>query len=162
MEALNSMSILFVPKVHIRETLQHLQEAGYRESECVVLWIGRRTGSNIKVERTYCPEQYAGADYFEIPPESMQAVFAELLPTRSIIVAQVHSHPNEAFHSVADDTWAIIRHEGALSLVLPHFALGTSLNTFSRDTVVFRLNDKNEWSEIPAAECNEHIIVTNE
>jgi len=44
-----------------------------------------------------------------------------------MVAAQVHSHPDEAFHSKGDDEWAIVRHEGALSIVVP-----TSRGTYLR------------------------------
>ena len=116
------LSTVIVSNPHIRTTLEHLRAAGKKRSECVVLWLGRRLGDKIVVEKVWRPRQLAGAGFFEIPPQSMAELFAELRQSRSMIAAQVHSHPREAFHSAADDTWAIIRHEGALSLVLPYFA----------------------------------------
>jgi hypothetical protein len=37
------------------------------------------------------------------------------------LIAQVHSHPNEAYHSEADDEYAIVTAEGGLSFVVPNF-----------------------------------------
>ena len=89
---------------------------------------------------------------FHIPPEGMTALYAELRHKRLMVAAQVHSHPQEAFHSKADDRWAIVRHEGALSLVVPHFAQATTLDRFletSRST-------SSQWvlagSKVPSAE----------
>ncbi|MCC6545053.1 MAG: Mov34/MPN/PAD-1 family protein, partial [Nitrospirae bacterium] len=63
-------------------------------------------------------------------------------------VAQVHSHPKEAFHSDADDRWAIINHVGAMSLVLPYFALYTSPQTFVQHAVVFEMSIAKKWEEV--------------
>jgi hypothetical protein len=62
-----------------------------------------------------------------------------------MIAAQIHTHPKRAFHSAADDKWAIVRHTGALSLVIPHFALRTSRASFRADTAVFALSPQNKW-----------------
>lgn len=37
---------------------------------------------------------------------------------------QVHSHPEEAFHSKTDDAFPLLHEVGFLSLVIPDFALG--------------------------------------
>lgn len=42
----------------------------------------------------------------------------------SIYVARIHSHPDAAFHSWADDRNPILTYEGALSIVVPYFGLG--------------------------------------
>jgi hypothetical protein len=68
-----------------------------------------------------------------------------------MVAAQVHTHPHEAFHSAADDRWAIVRHVGALSLVLPDFAQKTSIDSFLNEAAVFRLSDRNEWNLVDGA-----------
>jgi len=135
-------------------TLAVLQETGRARVECVVLWLGRRAGDAIEITECYRPEQEARADFFRIPPASMLELKAHLRRERLMVAAQVHTHPRDAFHSVADDAWAIIRHEGALSLVLPQFALNTEDKTFADDMKVFRLNAHNVWCAVPAQEVD--------
>lgn len=76
-----------------------------------------------------------------------------------MIVAQVHSHPEEAFHSSADDDWAVIRHEGALSLVVPYFAARTTVETFARDLAAFVLSSRNHWTEIEPANLEQYLRI---
>ena len=82
----------------------------------------------------------------------MQALFEELKRNRLAVAAQIHTHPRQAFHSEADDTSAIVRHAGALSIVLPFFALKTAPDTFTRDAKVFVLSRDNVWHEVPVDE----------
>lgn len=124
-----------------------------RRCECVVLWLGRRRDGGLVVEQAYRPQQHAKADMFHIPREGMAALHAELRRGRLMVAAQVHSHPGEAFHSLADDRWAIVRHEGALSLVVPDFAAHTRLENFLDLTKVFRFSAAAEWLEVPRAEA---------
>jgi proteasome lid subunit RPN8/RPN11 len=138
----------------LETTLQHLKQAGERQRECVVLWLARRDGDLLRVEEAYLPAQSAREDLFRIPPESMNALYAELRRRRLIVAAQVHSHPKEAFHSKADDEWAIIRHEGALSLVVPYFASQTTSETFLDHTKVFQFSAHARWVEVPRAEVS--------
>jgi proteasome lid subunit RPN8/RPN11 len=126
-------------------SLEVLQQAGRANSECVVLWLGTRTPTGIFVVESYRPEQVAAEDFFQIPRESIAAMFGVLRERGLMVAAQVHTHPAEAFHSAADDHWAIVRHVDALSLVLPQFARNTSVPTFLDDAAVFRLSRQNEW-----------------
>lgn len=137
---------------HIATTLGHLREAGARLQECVVLWLGRPSARGIDVVSVYRPQQRAAAHMFHIPPESMSALRALLRRDRVMVAAQVHSHPHEAFHSQADDRWAIVRHVGALSLVVPEFAAHTRVETFLEHTKVFRFSSSAHWCEVSAAE----------
>lgn len=140
-------------KVHISsnvliETLSYLKDAGERNSECVVLWLAEDTEDCYLVKRVYRPMQYAEKDIFRIPPSSMQDIMMTLATDNLMIAAQVHSHPYEAFHSKADDMWAIIRHKDALSLVVPDFASSTDANSFFKNTKVFKLSTRNKWEEL--------------
>lgn len=136
----------------IDTTLSQLREAGERNCECVTLWLGRRAGEFTRVEAVYRPTQTARSDMFHIPPAGMTALYAVLRQRRLMVAAQVHSHPHEAFHSKADDEWAIVRHEGALSLVVPNFARETTVSRFLNVTKVFQFSANAQWTEVPQAE----------
>ena len=138
-----------VPKAVVVTTIDHLRTGGRQRCETVVLWLGRRNGDIAEVYEAYRPEQQVDIDYFRILPEGMRALMSRLRQTRMQILAQVHSHPEAAFHSRADDHWAIVRHEGALSLVVPDFAAGTSDDNFAEKAVAFRLDTDNAWKEVP-------------
>ena len=143
----------------VEQTLRHLQEAGRRGTECVVLWFGRRESAGIRVQQVYRPGQVAWADVFRIPPNSMKALLSELSSKHLMIAAQVHSHPFEAFHSKADDAWAIVRHTGALSLVIPHFALKTSSENFMENAKLFLLTPENRWRGVPSGEIRQWLAI---
>jgi hypothetical protein len=144
--------ILFVSSSTLTETLSTLQEAGRRNSERVVLWLARCAGQVAEVECLWMPEQVAGYDYFEIPPKAMEQLFVKLRQHRWFVGAQVHTHPGRAFHSQADDRWAIVRHVGALSLVVPDFGLKTDTASFLEHTAVFSLSPQNKWIEAPRSQ----------
>ena len=154
------METLHCSEAHIAATLSHLQAGGRRGVECVVLWLARQDRDRLVVEHVSRPEHYARADVFRIPPTGMRALMNVLSAENLMIAAQVHSHPREAFHSRADDAWAIVRHEDALSVVVPDFALRTSAASFSTDAKVFRLSSSNEWIEIPCMEVPQWLKLT--
>jgi len=144
----------------ITATIRHLQEAGRRGSECVVLWCGERSDTAITVREIYFPEQIAAEDFFRIPRSSMQHLMTRLRQDNWMIAAQVHSHPKEAFHSEADSRWAIIRHKGAISIVVPHFAERVTATTFLQESACFALTSNNEWRLLPYPSSSESVWVT--
>jgi len=148
-----------VPFNVVEGTVAELKRAGRLSHERVVLWLGRRTAHAITVEEMFIPDQHNESDYFHIPPEAMRALLARLARGRGMVAAQVHSHPMEAFHSSADDRWAIVRHQDALSFVLPWFCSETTADSFVPDAAIFRLTEDNQFVKIPAGETRAYVEV---
>jgi proteasome lid subunit RPN8/RPN11 len=144
--------LLTCPSAIVETTLEHLREAGKLRRECVMLWLGRRDGDQVRVLFAYRPLQTAKADMFHINGAGMTALHQELRRQRVMVAAQVHSHPMDAFHSKADDEWAIVRHEGALSLVVPSFASTTTRTNFLSLAKVYRYSDSARWLEVPSVQ----------
>jgi hypothetical protein len=92
----------------------------------LVLWAGTIDGSAAAITRVVVPEQNSirnesGVGYFV----EQQALFqlSQFLRNEKLrLIAQVHSHPTEAYHSDTDDRYAIVTEEGGFSLVVPDFA----------------------------------------
>ncbi|TAV76227.1 Mov34/MPN/PAD-1 family protein [Rhizobium leguminosarum] len=144
------MTRLSISKSLIQETINRLQVGGRRQEERAVLWLARQTVQvPVPVAEVYEPEQVTDVDYFRLPPASMQALNAYLRTRRLRIAAQVHTHPGRAYHSKVDDEWAFVRHEGALSLVLPHFASTTMPTNFLQQVMTYRLSPRNTWELAP-------------
>jgi len=141
-----------VPAKMTQETVDILRASGAHGLEGVTLWLAQPMNGERTITQVYTPEHEADSDYFHIPPHAMSALLQHLGQTNMFIAAQVHSHPYEAFHSPADDRWAIIRHEGALSLVVPDFAVHTGIDNFIDEVAAFRLDHKNVWRELGETE----------
>ena len=135
----------------VRETLTALQDFGRDGSERVVFWLANQGSSLMDVDRLFIPAQEASYDYFRVPEGALAELFGELRRDRSMVAAQVHTHPEEAFHSYTDDRLATIRHAGGLSLVVPYFAQHTSVETFARDSALFVLSNANQWVRVKAS-----------
>lgn len=148
---------LAIPRALVAQSITQLQTAGMRSSEHVLLWLGRRRGEDVLAMQMYVPEQVASYDFFNIPPHSMRALLKHLRENELMIAAQVHSHPAEAFHSAADDRWAIVRHEGAFSIVLPYFAAESTVENFLTTSATFTLNSRNQWREISVAKLDKYV-----
>lgn len=155
------MSTLHCPADLVDATLAALRAAGLDGVERVVFWLGRRTpDGNADIAEVHVPEQEAAADYFRIPPESMIAFMTHLRRNRLVLLAQVHSHPREAFHSKADDQWAVVRHEDGLSIVVPYFAADVTVANFEEASVVFRLASDDRWLRVRPDELPERLRIT--
>lgn len=140
---------MLVPRGAIVATLGHLRRSGERRHEGVVLWLGTRSTRPMHVKMVYEPMHRASNDFFHISAQGMAALMSQLERTGLSVLAQVHTHPAQAFHSKADDHWALVRHLGALSLVLPDFALTTTPENFLRMAATFALSPGNQWVLVP-------------
>ena len=144
------MTPLRCPRQRVEETLALLREAGREGHECVVFWLSERpVMPGAIIREVYRPEQRAVRYMFHIPPAGMTGLMGHLRAHKSGLAAQVHSHPGSAFHSRADDEWAVVRHEGALSIVVPHFADRIDASTFLEKVATFRLAADDRWIEVP-------------
>lgn len=147
---------LSIPRTILLETLDRLKAGGAVGQERMVAWLGRNTASaDAQVRQAYEPIQICKKDRFIIPPEGMSALMAKLGETRSGVVAQIHTHPGRAFHSEADAAWAIVRHLGAYSLVLPQFAATTNADSFLDQVKTYQLISEGNWHLI----SNDHVVV---
>ena len=148
---------LKISREHLRETIYILQHAGLKRHEGIVLWFAHKNG---QVCRCFEPLHRAKLDMFHIPRQGIEQILKICRVEGVRLVAQVHSHPREAFHSLADDRWAIPRQVGALSIVLPYFAAGISEETFFDRAAVFTLSKTSSWDQVNNTSVSELIEVT--
>lgn len=152
------MTSLRCPSALVAQTLESLRAAGQRGTEGVVLWLAKRSlVDGAVIVETFVPEYTARVDVFHIPPSGMSAMMAHLRTGKLALAAQVHSHPAHAFHSKADDAWAIVRHEGALSIVVPYFAAGVTAENFLEVSATFRLSADDCWLPVMPQELPLHL-----
>jgi proteasome lid subunit RPN8/RPN11 len=142
--------MLTCPTEFIEQTLFHIHAGGRSNCETAVLWLGRRLNEQQEVLEVFRPQQFVDVDYFRIPAEGMRALLTHLRRHRLQILGQVHSHPKLAFHSEADNQWAIVRHVGATSLVVPWFGARTRAASFLDDIAAFKLDEHDQWLEVTA------------
>jgi len=143
----------------ISDTLAMFRAAGATGKECVALLLSDRRADRRLIVEAYRPEHIAELDRFWIPAASMDALMDHLRENRLSLVAQVHSHPREAFHSWADDKYAIVRHVGALSIVVPDFAVGVTPQNFTSKGAFFLLDIENRWGEITKAHVDRYFRI---
>lgn len=130
------------------ETVRALQDFGRQGNEGLVLWAGHIDATVATVQRALVPPQEPirseeGVGYF-VTQETLFSLNRFLSENRLRLIAQVHSHPTEAYHSSTDDRYAIVATEGGFSLVVPYF--GRSAHT-PAEWAVYRLSNAC-WQEL--------------
>ncbi len=111
----------------IEKMLETMREFGANGWELLALWVGEiePSGEAAHVVQAFVPKQKAltseeGVGYF-VSGETLFELNRALAETGLRLIAQVHSHPHMAYHSEADDRYAIVTAEGGYSLVVPDF-----------------------------------------
>lgn len=140
-------------------TLQVLQLFGSHGCEGLVLWIGEVGDGYARITRAFVPDQKPvkseeGVGYF-VDSETLFQLNLKLSETGLRLIAQVHSHPTEAYHSEADDRYAIVTADGGLSLVVPNFGKAPEDPTL---WAVYRLNS-GSWRELEISEARSLLKV---
>lgn len=142
-----------IPRRVIDTTAAFLRDRGEAGVEGTVLWLGEVVSDfEATVTETYVPEQVAYRTPHGLAVEVTRHGLNELirwLPAGIFVLARVHSHGEEAYHSETDDQNMIISHEGAISIVVPNFARdGMDLARCS----VNRLHRGQGWVELSSVQ----------
>lgn len=155
---LASTHTLTVPRDLLEGTGEALRAFGDRGFEGLVLWLGRVADRAAHVVEAQIPDQLpirdeSGVGYF-VDGESLFELNVHLHRSGLVLLAQVHSHPGEAYHSPADDRYAIVTTEGGYSLVAPDFGAAFAIPTCA----VYRLRD-GKWVSLPESDVRGRILV---
>lgn len=131
-----------ITEEQLAETSRSLQVFGAKGCEGFVLWLGKIEGNRCAVESVLTPPQNSikseeGVGYF-ITNETLLSLNKHLSATGLRLLAQVHSHPQEAYHSPMDDRYCIVTQEGGFSVVVPYFGFKT---THIYEWAIYRLGN---------------------
>lgn len=128
-----------------------------------MLWVGNVDGSSFRVTNLLIPRQTAvrsdSGICAVVEGSELRRIGMELYKEKLQLVAQVHSHPTNAYHSETDDEFAIVTTMGGLSLVVPDFAVGPfDLNEYA----AYRLTESGSWEELNRREVARLIEVVDD
>ncbi|MBY5543665.1 hypothetical protein HFO60_27255 [Rhizobium leguminosarum] len=144
---------------HVHE---HLAEVGRSGYEGLGLWVGTVAAEIATVERALIPQQRcfrsAAGVGVHVDGAELHRINKWLFDNGLRILAQIHSHPTDAYHSDTDDEYALATAVGSLSLVVPDFATGP---TDLSQTAVYRLNKAGKWMAVPHAAVNRLIEIVD-
>ncbi len=112
-----------------QETVEHteeaLREAGENGHERFALWTGTTRGTLFSVDHLYVPPQQAyqfdDGVCVRVGADALHELNVWLYRNRQTLAIQIHTHPQDAYHSDTDDTYPIVTTLGGLSIVVPRF-----------------------------------------
>ena len=151
---------VIVPREVVESIHAHLRRTGAAQCEGVGFWAGIIEGDEFVVQAALVPPQTTGHMQnglaVVVSGDALFRMNVWLHKNEMTTVAQIHSHPGDAYHSDTDDDYAVMTRVGGLSIVIPNFAR----EEFSLDTaVVHRLEPDGSWKVLPAAEAKTLIHI---
>jgi hypothetical protein len=144
-----SIQQVVVPSRIIQDMHKRLAEVGIRRAEAFALWAGTRAETTFQVSALIIPRQQAYSNEsgvcVTVPGDELHRLNVWLFENQLELIAQIHTHPTDAYHSETDDSYPIVATIGAFSLVIPDFAC----KPFSwRDVAAYRLSKSEGWVEL--------------
>jgi len=160
MSELSDVTELRVASQVLLEGYEFMRSAGRMRLEGMVLWAGKQQDTVFTVTELIVPKQKG----LSTPDGVCAIVEADELRRLNMflyrnslqLVAQVHTHPTEAYHSSTDDQYAIATTIGSFSIVVPNFAV---VNYALAECAVYRLNAQGSWVEVDEAQLPNKIVV---
>ena len=111
----------------------------------------------VRVKRCVIPQQApgesAGGVWVHIPGEELQRIQIDNHTRRERSVIQLHTHPGaDVRMSALDREWEVVRHVGALSIIVPFYGVGglrlhDAANVYERELHDWRLWSRGEARE---------------
>jgi JAB domain-containing protein similar to deubiquitination enzymes len=155
-----SIKRIIVPREAIAEAHAHLRRVGRAGFEGFALWAGVSAGQSFMVRQTVIPTQKGikaeKGVCVRVESEELHRINVWLYEHRYTLIAQIHSHPTDAYHSETDDEYPIVTTLGGISIVVSDFAQ----RSFTlEECAVYRLTQAEGWVELSAMEVNDLIRV---
>lgn len=159
MSSLSDRPLVFrIPRETVARSLSFMQRQAMMRHEGVVLWPGRLDGdASCEIVEPIIPRQITGERFYRIPTDETFRILEYIDERGLVIPIQIHSHPHEAFHSWIDDERAFVRHENAISIVVPEFAK-FPVSEFLQKARFYRLRSGNEWDEVKQSEIRASFL----
>lgn len=143
---------LLVTADALDDLMAALTRSQRQRHEGIAYLLGRTDGVVTVAVAVFAPEARTTAGSFHVPARAMLACMQAAARFELQVVAQVHTHPGQAYHSDGDVEGAKIRYPGYASLVLPEY--GRHLPSLSA-AAAYLWQKPNGWIEL----SNDEIII---
>ncbi|TWI77951.1 JAB domain-containing protein similar to deubiquitination enzymes [Lacibacter cauensis] len=154
---------LYLPKSCAVAALDWMYHQGKKHKEGVALFAGIRQEGSFYIKRTIIPQQYAGSFneglLYVVEGAELHRINVELFDTGMHLIAQIHSHPTEAYHSDTDDDYPIVTVLGGVSIVVPNFGNG-GLNV--SEWALYRFYAETGWTLLTQKEKIKFLILVDD
>lgn len=132
---------------------EHFRRCGDGCRECVVYFTADLHNLSL-IDGVVHPAHSAGAGGYDLSSAAIADLWRQLLDEHRTIQLQAHTHPGPSYHSARDDALALVNSTGALSLVIPNFALGP---VGFEGAFLAHLDADGQWREASIAETLELV-----
>lgn len=149
------MKRTFVSRTVLDKTFEFLQNLGKQKLEAHALWIGKEDES-FMISDVVIPKQNNGMINFEVDSQEVHRINVMINQKGLQLIAQIHTHPYDAFHSDIDDDGAILLLPGSLSIVIPNFGF---INKDDFEQWAVYCFDGKEWKEVDEKEVKESFKI---
>lgn len=144
----------------INDAYSFLRKVGDKSYEAVALFAGKVENDIAYISEVICPLQESSKSKFglmyTVDGKELHRINMWLYENRLKLIAQIHTHPTEAYHSETDDDFPIITTLGGLSIVVPYFAQD-KLNHLG--WAYYRLISETYWVELNQSEVEQLIKI---
>jgi hypothetical protein len=144
----------------VENAYSFLKKAGKKSYEAVALFAGKIEGHNAVVTEVICPLQESSRSryglMYTVDGKELHRINLWLYENKLRLIAQIHTHPTEAYHSETDDEFPIVTTLGSLSIVVPYFAKG-KLDYL--DWAYYRLFSETSWEELEHSDIEKLIKI---
>lgn len=140
---MKTINKILLPNKILRKTLNIFREYGNNNLEAFSLWVGEEKGTTFAVKNVWIPKQENTMISYFISDIDVHYINVRLNKKKYSIIAQLHTHPGDAFHSCIDNHFSILTLPGSFSIVVPDYG-NIIINGNLLNLEVFRLLN-GEW-----------------
>jgi hypothetical protein len=128
----------------IEETFEILRSCGSNKHECQIYWLSSWDSPSVITEIAH-PLHTSSRAGLCIDSEWINKFWLELARRNLGVRVQIHTHPDEAYHSATDDEFPLVHSVGFLSLVIPNFAMGS---VGMQDAYLTEMQPSGRWQQV--------------
>ena len=123
----------------IEKTLKFFVDYGQANLEAFAIWVGKELQNIFEIKEVWFPEQENTMISYYISDIYVHNLNVKLNKEKCSAIAQIHTHPGDAFHSSVDDEHSILSIPGSFSIVIPDYG-NIPVNAID-EWLVYRLID---------------------
>lgn len=146
----NKINKIIISKILIKKTFKFLQKHGYNENESHAIWAGIDHIDEFKITDVFFPIQTNLPFSYEVNEDEEHKINVKLNKLSIVAIAQIHTHPVNAFHSSTDNEWPSVILPGSISVVIPNYGF---IEIFDIDTWEIYMYDGLNWQHVSKMEA---------
>jgi len=148
-----SITKVILPMTIFKKTLEFFRKFGEKFLETLALWVGIELSDVFKIKEVWFPNQENSIISYYVSDIDVHLINVKLNKMKYSAIAQIHTHPDNAYHSQIDEQYPILVLPGSFSIVVPDLG-NISVNKSLNEMAIYRLIS-GEWILQTKEEVNE-------